>query len=191
MLTEKQYRERARADLRKIQTQALSLAADRDLYRKFEQQVVQTNPQLRNARSPFLDMLRAVYTDAMAARVLRLLDGEEGSISLAHVLDQLEDRPELRHDKIGDREFMNDRARLQQAAERLRGEMDVRTAHHERTLPALASVHRELDAAIDCLLAVLKTYYWVITDTYLDLDVHYSEEPMEIFRTAWLELRAE
>ena len=35
-------------------------------------------------------------------------------------------------------------------------------AHHERTLPALASLHRELDAALDRMIETVKTYYWIV-----------------------------
>ena len=190
MMTEKQFRERARTELRKIQSQVLSLLSDRDIYLKFEREVVEPNDRLSGSRHPLLDMVRANYVDAMSARVLAMLHGAERGTSLLHVLEQLADYPQLRLDKVSDREFMVDRANLEQLAASLLGASDDRSGRHERTLPALASVHRELDAALDGLATVLKTYYWVITDSYLDLEVKYETDPLEIFLAPWLELRA-
>ncbi len=74
MLSEKQFRERAKVELREIGKQVASLAADRDIYRKLEGDVIAANPRLESSRSPFLVMVRGAYTDAMAIRVLRLLE---------------------------------------------------------------------------------------------------------------------
>ena len=41
------------------------------------------------------------------------------------------------------------------------------TAHHERTTSALASLHKELDAALDLMIETVKTYYWIVADGYL------------------------
>lgn len=190
MMTEKQFRERARADLRKVQNQVLSLLADRDIYLKFEREVVEPNQRLNGARHPLLDMIRANYVDAMSARVLHLLHGGDGRPSLAGVLMQLEDYPHLRLDRVSDREFIADSAKLGQLAVNLMNACDDRSGHHERTLPALASIHRELNAAIDGLVEAFKTYYWVIADGYVELEVKYAGDPLEIFLAPWLALRA-
>ncbi|HLI63683.1 MAG TPA: hypothetical protein VKV05_09805, partial [Terriglobales bacterium] len=171
MLTEKQFRERAKSELRQIGNQVQGLAADRDVYWKVEREIIQPNPQLREARSPFLDMLRGCYTDAMAAQMLRLLNGEEGAVSLPRVLAQLADYPQLRQDKITDAEFAADRAALQEAAARLKRALTPHAGHHERTLPALAAMHRELDAAFSLIIETVRTYYWIVAESYLDLDV--------------------
>jgi hypothetical protein len=185
MLSEKQFRDRARTELRLIGEQVLSLASDRDIYWKFEREVIEPNPRLHGARSPFLDLLRGAYADALAARVLRLLDSARGGASLLRVLSQLADYPQLLHDKITEREFADDRKALQQAASDLERILQPHFAHHERTLPALASLHRALDTAIDLLISTLKTYYWIIAGNYLPLDLEYTEDPLSIFRFAW------
>jgi hypothetical protein len=59
-------------------------------------------------------------------------------------------------------------------------------AHHERTLSALASTHRELDQAIDAIISTLKTYYWIVADAYLDFEVTYPEDPLAIFQFPWI-----
>ncbi len=181
----KQFCERAKTELRQIGKQLLTLATDRDVYWKFEREVVQPNPQLSGSRSPFLDMLRSSYTEAMIARALRLLDGNEGAVSLPRVVAQLADHPELLHDKLSDGEFAHDRAALEQTADKLKGVAVPHGGHHERTLPALAAAHREIDAAVDLMIATVKTYYWIVAESYLDLDPKYSEDPLTVFNFAW------
>ena len=183
MLTEKQFRERARTELRQIGDQLRSLAADRDIYWKMEREIIGRNPQLEGARSAFLDMLRGCYADAMAARILRLLDGN--GLSLPSVLNTLAQQQQILSDKITEREFTEDRNALQQAAINLQRTLVPRTAHHERTLSALASLHRELNAALDLMMEAVKTYYWIIADSYIEVDVQYSGDPLAIFQFAW------
>jgi len=185
MLSEKQFRERTKSELRQIGDRVLALATDRDIYWKLEREVIQNNPQLSGARSELLDMLRGCYTDAMVARLLRLLDGEDDGVSLPRVLAQLADYPELLHDRITESEFADDRGALERAAARLRSFSGSHVSRHERTLSALASTHRELDAALTVVIAVVETYYWIVTDGYIDLDVEYSEDPLSILQFAW------
>lgn len=184
MLSDKQFRERARTELRQIGEQLLGMGTDRDIYWKLEREIVGHNPQLEAVRSPFLDMLRGCYADAMAARVLRLLDGDTG-LSLPTVLTQFAQHEEVMRDKITEREFAEDRAALQQAFVNLERVMVPRTAHHERTLPALASLHKELDAALDRMIDMAKTYYWIVADGPLQLDVKYCGDPLAVFQLAW------
>jgi hypothetical protein len=185
MLSEKQFRERAKSELREIGEQVLALATDRDIYWKLEREVVQPNPQLYEARSEVLDMLRGCYVDAMVARLLRLLDGEQGGISLPRVLAQLVEYPQLLHDRITESEFADDRGALERTAARLRRFTASHVGRPERTLPALASAHRELDAAFTVIIATVETYYWIVCDGYIDLDVEYEEDPLAIFQFAW------
>ncbi len=184
MLSEKQFRERAKTELRQIGEQLLGLAVDQDIYAKFEREIVQNNRQLQGTRSEFIDMLRGCYADAMAARVLRLLNGD-GGLSLPGVLTALAQHEQIMHDKITEREFTRDRAALQQAFVNIQRAMVPHTAHHERTLPALASLHRELDAALDLLFETAKTYYWIVADSYMQLDVKYVGDPLAVFQFAW------
>jgi hypothetical protein len=186
MLSEKQFRERARSELREIRNQVLSMARDRDVYWKVEREVIEPNPQLHGVRNAFLDMVRAAYADAMAARVLQLLDAENTELSLRRVLAQLEDYPHLLHDKVTEREFAADRSELDLAATHLKQILNPHFGHHERTLSALASTHRELDQSIDTIISMLKTYYWIIADANLDFEVTYPEDPLAIFQFAWM-----
>jgi hypothetical protein len=185
MLNEKQFRERAKSALRQIGDQVLAMATDRDIYWKLEREIIQNNLQLSEARSELLDMLRGCFVDAMVARLLRLLDGEDDGVSLPRVLVQLADYPELLHDRITETEFADDRGALERTAARLRRFLGSHLGRHERTLSALASTHRELDAALTIVIAVVETYYWIVTDGYIDLDVEYPEDPLAIFQFAW------
>ncbi len=185
MLTEKQFRERARSELRQIGAELKALANDRDIYWKLERNIVERNPQLKDSRSAFLDMVRSCYADAMTVRVLRLLDPGDGDASLSRILEQLAEYPTLLHDRISEQEFANDRRALQQAAVNLRRVALPRVAHHERTLSALASAHRELDAALDLMLAGIKTYYWIIADGHIDVEPDQSEDAMSVFQFPW------
>ena len=187
MLSEKQFRERAAVELREIGKQVAGLAADRDLYRKLEGQVIAQNPLLQDSRSAFLGMVRAAYTDAMALRVLHLLDSESPGLSLRRVLAQLGDYPEVRHDKVGDREFSDDVVALERAADELKAVMEPRFSPHERSASALASTQRAIDEALDAMISTLKTYYWVVAAGHLDLEPVYGEDPLAIFRFAWME----
>jgi hypothetical protein len=185
MLSEKQFRERARSELRSLGDQLKAAASDRDIYWKLEREIVAHNPQLKNGRSAFLDMLRGCYVDATTARVLRLLEPGETEVSLPGILEQLAIYPELLHGKLTQAEFADDRRARQRAVVNIRRAIVPHAAHHERTLPALASAHRELDAAIDLMISQIKTYYWIITDGYLDLDITHVEDPNAVFRSAW------
>ena len=187
MLSEKQFRERIKVELREIGKQVASLAADRDIYRKLETEVIQKNPRLQSSRSAFFHMVRGAYTDAMAVRVLRLLDAETPGLSLRRVLAQIGEYPELLHDKVGEREFANDSAALDRAVADLSAVMDPHFAYHERTPSALASTHRALDGALDTMISTLKTYYWVVAEGHLDLEPTYAEDPLAIFRFEWVE----
>jgi hypothetical protein len=184
MLSEKQFRERAKTELRQIGDQLLGMATDRDVYWKFERDIVENNSQLKSARSAFIDMVRASYADSMAIRVLRLLDGD-GCPSLPQVLTALAQHEQIMRDKISEREFSNDRAALQLALIKVQRVMVPHTAHHERTTSALASLHKELDATLDLMIETAKTYYWIVSDAYMQLEVKHSEYPLAIFEFAW------
>ncbi len=185
MLSEKQFRERARTELRQIGEQLKALATDRDVYWKLERDIVEPNSQLKHGRHAFLDMLRGCYVEAMTARVLRLLQPADEDASLPRILEHLRAYPDLMHDRLSQREFTDDRKALQSAVLNIRRTAVPRAAHHERTLSALASANRELDAALDLMIAQVKNYYWIITDSYIDLEVSHAGDPLSIFQFAW------
>jgi len=180
MLSEKQFCERTRVELRHLADQVLSLVTDRDVYLRWEKELVATSPQLRETHA-FVDMVRGAYIDAMVFRALRLL---EGSGSLSQVLARIAEYPQLRHDKVSDREFADDRAGLQQAATDLAQLQQPHFSHRERTLPALESVHRALNKALDAMSGNLQTYYWIVAEGHLDMDVKHDGDPLQGLRPA-------
>jgi hypothetical protein len=185
MLNEKQFRERSSRELREIGKLALGLVADRDLFQRFELEVVQPNPELAGAGSSFLEMIRGAYTDATTMRLRRLL-APEAPLSLRRIIDQLADYPDQFHGKITQRELGDDSSELDKLATFLKENVEPHFSPHERTAGALASAQRELDRTLDRFIDLLKKYYWVVSDGYLDLEPKYSGDPLAVFRSAWM-----
>jgi hypothetical protein len=185
MLNERQFRDRALRELREIGKQALSLATDRDLYRKLEVDVIQHNPLLGNTSSAYVTMVRGAYTDATTMRLRRLF-APEANLSLRRLLAQISDYPEMLYNKLTSKELAGDIAELDRMAVYLKEHVDPHFSNHERTPAALASTDRELDRAIDLLIDCIKRYYWIVSDSYIDLNVSYAEDPLAVFRFPWI-----
>jgi len=186
MLNEKQFRDRTVRELREIGKHVLALATDRDLFRKLETEVVQSNPHLSSNSSPYLSMVRGAYTDATAMRLRRLF-APDAALSLRRLLTQIADRPDLLHDKLTPKELAGDLADFDQVAQYLAEKVEPHFSIHERTPGALATTIRELDRALDLLIDCLKRYYWIVSDSYIDLDVAYSEDPLAVFHFPWID----
>ena len=186
MLNEKQFRDRATRELREIGKQIQSLASDRDLYRKLEAEIVPSNPQLADSSSVFLAMLRAAYSDATTMR-LRRLYAPDANLSLRRLLTQISDYPDLLHGKLTGKELSSDLAEIDRTATFLKEHIDPHFASRERTPAAIATTSRELDRALDLLIDCVKRYYWIVADSYIDLDVTYTGDPLAVFRFPWIE----
>ena len=188
MINEKQFRDRAARELREISKQVLGLATDRDLYRKLEAEVIQPNPLLSTNTSAYLTMVRGAYTDATTMRLRRLF-APDANLSLRRLLTQISDYPEMLHDKLTSKELSGDLAELDRMGVYLKEHVDPHFSNHERTPAALTTTDRELDRAIDLLIDCTKRYYWIVSDSYIDLDVSYSEDPLAVFRFPWIETK--
>jgi hypothetical protein len=186
MLSEKQFRDRAVRELREIGKQVLSLATDRDLFGKLEIEIIQSNPRLSSSSSPYLSMLRGAYTDATTMRLRRLF-APEAALSVRRLLTQISEYPAVLHDKITESELSGDVTELDRVGVYLKEHVDPHFSNHERTPAALAPTNRELDRAIDLLIDCIRRYYWIVADSYIDLAVSYSEDPLAVFRFPWLE----
>ncbi len=184
MLNEKQFRERASRELREIANQVLALITDRELYRRLENDVLGPNPDLAGNSNAFLDLIRGAYADATTMRLRRLL-APEANLSLRRTIVQLGDYPDLFHQKLNARELADDAAALDQTAAHLKQQMEPHFLSRERTPGALAPALRRLDGALDLFTELLKKYYWVLRDGYLDLDAKLGDDPIAIFRKAW------
>jgi hypothetical protein len=185
MLNEKQFCDRAVRELREIGKQALSLATDRDLCQKLEADVIQPNPRL-SSNGAYLSMVRGAYTDATTMRLRRLF-APDAALSLRRLVGQIADYPALLLDELTEKELAGDLAELDRVSVYLKEQVEPHFSSHERTPAALATTNRELDKAIDLLIDCMKRYYWIVSDSYIDLDVSYSEDPLAVFRFAWFE----
>lgn len=185
MLNEKQFRERASRELREIGNQALGLITDRELYRRLESDVLEPNPDLAGNNNAFLDLIRGAYADATTMRLRRLL-APEATLSLRRTIMQLGDYAGLFHQKLNARELADDAAALDQMATHLKQQIEPHFLARERTPGALAPALRQLDGALDLFSDLLKKYYWVLCDGYLDLQAKLSGDPLEVFRSAWI-----
>ena len=188
MLNEKQFRDRAARELREFGKQVLGLATDRDLYRRLEADVVQSNARLSSSGSAYLSMVRGAYTDATTMRLRRLF-APDAALSLRRLVTQISEYPALLHDKLTAKELSGDLAELDRLSLYLKEQIEPHFANRERTPAALATTNRELDKAIDLLIDCLKRYYWIVSDAYIDLEVSYSEDPLDVFRFAWIEAK--
>ncbi len=186
MLNEKQFCDRAIRELREIGTQVLALATDRDLYQKLATDVIQANPRLAAGSAPYLSMLRGAYADATTMRLRRLF-APDANLSLRRLLSQVSDYPELLHDKLTTTELTGDIADLDRMGAFLKERIDPHFSNHERTPAALAATNRELNRALDLLIECVKRYYWIVAGSYIDLDVTYDQDPLDVFSFPWLE----
>lgn len=167
MLTEKQYRRRARNELLKIGKQCRVLVTDRDVYQQFEREVASGSMHVQKDDA-FLLMVRGCYGDSMVARLLRLLEVGVGGISLRRVLEELQGYPELFQERITEKEFVADLASLNRVTTRLK-HLDPHLSDHERTTASLEATRRALNQGIDLFSELLQRFYWIIADAHLDL----------------------
>ena len=116
MLNEKQFRDRAVRELREIGKQVLSLATDRDLYRRLEADVLQSNPRLSSSNNPYLSLVRGAYTDATTMRLRRLF-APDAALSLRRLVTQISEYPAVLHDKLTQSELSGDLAELDRVSE--------------------------------------------------------------------------
>jgi len=186
MLTEKQFCDRAILELREIGNQVQSLATDRDLSRKLETEVIANNPRLANSSSTLVAMIRGAYIDATIMRLRRLF-APEANLSLRRILTQISNYPDLLHDKLTGKELAGDIAEMDELATVLKENVDPHFPQHERTPAALASVNRQLDRALDLLVDCVRRYYWIVSDSYIDVDVSYADDPLAVLRFPWIE----
>jgi hypothetical protein len=186
MINEKQFRDRAIRELREIGKQVQALAIDRDLWQKLETDVIQPNPRLSSNGGPYLSMVRGTYTDATTMRLRRLF-APDANLSLRRLLAQFSEYPEMLHDKLTTKELTGDLADLDRMGVYLKEHIDPHFSNHERSPAALSTTNRELNRALDLLIDCVKRYYWIVADSYIDLDVTYSEDPLAVFNFPWIE----
>jgi hypothetical protein len=185
MLNEKQFRERAIREFREIGKQVQGLQTDRALYLKLESEVVAANSSLAESASPYLTLFRAAYTDATTMRLRRLF-ALDADLSLRRLVAQFSDYPDIWLDKLTGKELSTDVTDLERVATVLKLQLDPHFSAHERTPSALATANRELDRGIDLLADCVKRYYWIVSDSYLEVEPSHSGDPLAIFHIPWI-----
>ena len=188
-LSSKNFLERALHELREIRNEVIDLATDYDIYWKVQRDVIQRNPRLLMIRSAFFDMVNDAYAHSAAMRVRRLVDKDNRTISLRGLLNDLSKYPELLKGRVSEVELAADSKELDQATSKVKDYVDQFVAHHDRSPVATAPIHRELNAAIELLIRLLKKYYGVLAGSDIDVVVSYLEDPLTIFRFAWIETK--
>lgn len=188
-LNSKNFLERALHELREIRNEVIDLATDYDIYWKVQRDVIQRNPRLLMIRSAFFDMVNDAYAHSAAMRVRRLVDKDNRTISLRGLLNDLSKYPELLKGRVSEVELAADSKELDQATSKVKDYVDQFIAHHDRSPVATAPIHRELNAAIELLIRLLKKYYGVLAGSDIDVVVSYLEDPLTIFRFVWIETK--
>lgn len=189
MLSSSNFQIRASQELAEIRNEVLDLATDRDVYWKVQREVVQRNARLLGTRNPFLDMVNDAYAHATASRVRRLVDRDYRVISLRRLIEALGDYPDLLTGKMPVGDLKKDLAQMDRTCEKVKDYVDQFVAHHDRSSSAAVPTHRELNEAVDALIATFRKYYAVINGADIDVVVSYLEEPLSIFRFPWIESR--
>ena len=188
-LSSKAFRERALHELREIRNEVIDLATDRDIYWKVQREVIHRNPRLAGSRSAFFDMLNDAYAHSMAMRVRRLIDKNDRTISLRGLLEQLTKYPELLQGQVTEGELASDVIELDRTTTGVKNYVDQFIAHHDRSPSAEVPIHRELQTATDLLIRLLRKYYAILAGSDIDVVVHYMDDPLTIFRFAWVEVQ--
>jgi hypothetical protein len=186
MLNEKQFRDRAVRELREIAKRVQSLTTDRKLYQKLVLEVIARNASLADSSNPYLLMIRGAYTDATTMRLRRLF-APDANLSLRRLVGQVAEYPEMLHDKLTSKELASDLTELDGVARVLKEKVDPHFSAHERTAATLASADRELDHGIDLLADCVKRYYWIVSDSHIDVGPASADDALAIFRSAWIE----
>jgi hypothetical protein len=78
-------------------------------------------------------------------------------------------------------------AELDGTCKKVKDYVDKFVAHHDRSRSVPVPTHRELNEAVDTLIATFRKYYALINDTDIDVVVSYLEDPLSIFRFAWMD----
>ena len=190
------FKQKAKEYLRTIHAEILDLATDSDIFWRFQKEVMQRNARLLKIRSPFIDMLNRSYAHATAARIRRLTDRHKDCVSLAKLLDELQNHPALLIRQLGVENMVNrvSRGELQKdlmdldaACRPVTDYVDKHVAHHDKRPRSAVPKPRVVNAAIDKLIEIFKKYYTLLIGSDIDVCVvPYLEEPLAAFRFAWL-----
>ncbi len=187
MLSSSNFRVRAAQELNEIRDEVLDLATDRDVYWKVQREVIQRNVRLLAASSPSLDMLNDAYAHATASRIRRLVDHDYRAVSLRRLIEELAGHPDLLAGKMSVDDLKQHLAKLDDTCTKVKDYADQFVAHHDRSSSVPVPTYRELNEAVDTLIATFRKYYSLINDTDINVVVKYGEDPLSILRFPWID----
>ena len=190
-LSSEDFLEWFRHELSEIRDEVICLATDYAIYWKVQREVIQRNTRLLTIRSAFFDMLNDAYAHSAAMRVRSLVDEDSRTISLRRLLKELSKYADLLRGQVSEAELAEDSYKLDRATSKVKGYVDQFIAHHDGSPVATAPIHRDLDAAIELLKRLLKKYYGVLAGSDIDVVVSYLEDPLTIFRFAWIDAQTD
>jgi hypothetical protein len=184
-LSEKNFIELARCELRELMHEVRELITDHDIYWKV-QHVIQSNPRLLVARSAFFDTMNDSFAHSAAMRVRRIVDMDHRTISLLRLLKNLVDYPGLLGGQITMLDLENDIRELEEATNKIKNYTDQFVAHHDRNPIADTPLNRELNRSIETIERLFRRYFNMLMGVDIDLSVNYLEDPLAIFRYSWI-----
>ena len=126
-------------------------------------------------------MLNDAYAHSAAMRVRRLSRQRQPDDFLRGLLKELSEYPDLSKGRVSADELAADIDELDQGTSKVKDYVDQFIAHHDRSPVATAPIHRELNAAIELLIRLLRKYYGVLAGSDIDVVVSYLEDPSDHF----------
>jgi hypothetical protein len=119
--------------------------------------------------------------------VRRLVDRDGRTVSLRRLIEQLRQYPELLQGNISLRDLKCDVSELDDTCKKVKDYVDQFVAHHDRNGSIPVPTHRELNEAIDMLIAKFKKYHVVLFHFDTEVVVRYLDNPLSIFSFAWID----
>jgi hypothetical protein len=187
MLSASNFKLRATQEITELRDEVIALATDRDIYWKVQREVIQKNARLLTMHSAFFDMMNDSYAHATASRVRRLLDRDQRTVSLRRLLDNIARYPDILTGEPTLRELKADLVALDTTCKEVKDYVDQFVAHHDRNSTAIVPTHRQLNEAVDTIIAKFRRYYAFLTDADIDVVVGYLQGSLAIFEFPWVD----
>jgi hypothetical protein len=116
-----------------------------------------------------------------------LIDHDHRTVSLRKLVEQLSKYPDVHAGRASSEDLDGLLSQMDTTCNKIKDYVDQYVAHHDRNSSADVPTHRELNEAIDSLISIYERCYAIVNNTDIDVVVHFGEDPLSIFRFAWLE----
>jgi hypothetical protein len=167
------------ADVETIRRDALELYSLRRQFREIRD-IFAANTRLQELGGHIWDLLSVLYASTVLIRLRREATGDGGGVTLAQLLAEIEQRPDvIRTYRPTDTiDVAEDRRALSDATARLVKVASMTVAHRSRIAPKAALNVEELDVALDVVERLLVNYLSLLTGVAWT-----GVEPMPTFNT--------